>query len=119
MFASDGPGPPSIGQRLFNGPLLLVTLWILIGIVRQGVFVEQDGLRVRNIFRTYRLDWDDIDRIDPPRKYGVLRNTGIQFSLRDGHNVSAALYAAGPLNRSTFADETVNDLRHLLAEHRS
>jgi hypothetical protein len=31
---------------------------------RAGVYVDDDALTIRNTFRTYRLDWDDVTRVD-------------------------------------------------------
>jgi hypothetical protein len=50
-------------------------------------------------------------------RYGTLRNPGIGFRLRGGRRIHANLYSAGPFNRPTFADPTVQALRDELARH--
>lgn len=115
IFASGLLGssdhPASLAQRLSLAPFAGLTLWITVGVFRQGIWINHHGLRVRNIFKRYEAAWADIETIEDPPPYGAFRNAGIGFRLRDGRRVNAALYAAGPLNRSGFADETVEALR--------
>lgn len=103
--------PVSLGQRVALAPLAAASLYLMVGIPRQGVFVSQKGLRIRNVFRTYEAEWNEIDRIEAPPSYGKFRNTGIGFVLRDGRRMNAGLFAAGPLNRKTFADPVLDELR--------
>ena len=69
------------------------------------------------MLRTYNVRWSEIDRIDPPPPYGTLRKAGLRINLLDGRVVSSSLYAAGPLNRSGFADDVVASLRAEHARH--
>lgn len=101
----------SLGQRVALAPLAAASLYLMVGILRQGVFVSQKGLRIRNVFRSYEADWNEIDRIEAPPAYGRARNTGIGFVLRDGRRLNAGLFGAGPFNRSTFADPVLEELR--------
>lgn len=121
IFVADGPDPakqPGAAQQLVCGLLALATAMLIVGILRQGVWVDRDGVTVRNVFRRYRLAWVDIAAIEPPPSYGAWRNAGIQIVLRSGERVSASLYAAGPFNRPTFADEAVSALRRGLEASR-
>jgi hypothetical protein len=68
---------------------------------------------VRNILRTYRIAWTDIQRIDPPPPYGRFRNAGIVIDLNDGRRMYANLYSRGPISRNTFGDDVVGQLREL------
>jgi hypothetical protein len=104
----------NLGQRLFYVPMAVVSAWTTIGVLRQGIFTDRTGVIVRNVFRTYEAQWGDIHSIKAPASYGGLRNSGLQFLLRDGGFINAALFSAGPLNRAGFADEVLQELR---AEH--
>lgn len=101
----------NLGQKLFYLPMAAVTGWTTVGIFRSGIFTDRTGIRVRNVFRTYEARWQDVRSIRAPARYGGWRNSGIQFLLADGGVINAALYSAGPLNRPTFADEVLRDLR--------
>ena len=101
----------NLGQKLFYVPMAVVTGWTTIGVFRSGIFTNRKGIRVRNVFRTYEARWEDVHSIKAPARYGGWRNTGIQFLLSGGGVINAALYSAGPLNRPTFADEVVRELR--------
>jgi hypothetical protein len=103
--------PAGLGQQIAVTPLALLALWITVGVARQGIWTDNHGVKIRNVFRKYRLRWDEIERIEPPRPYGAPRNAGIGFRLHDGRRINAALYSAGPINRPTFADDVVDALR--------
>lgn len=113
LFAGgdDGKETPSTVQRIVVAPLAAASLWTTIGVARQGIWTDRNGVKIRNVFRTHRLYWDEIKAIQSPVGYGVMRNSGISFVLQDGRRVNAALYSAGPLNRSDFAAEVVAALR--------
>jgi hypothetical protein len=104
----------NLAQRLFSLPMAAVTGWTTVGIFRSGIFTDRTGIRVRNVIRTYEARWPDVRSIKAPARYGGWRNSGIQFLLFDGGVINAALYSAGPLNRPTFADGVLGELR---AEH--
>jgi hypothetical protein len=104
---------PRLTQQLISLSFALAWAWMAIAVARQGIWANGDGVVVRNVFRRHTLRWSDIECIDPPRRYGALRNAGIQFRLHDGRTVKSSLYVAGPLNRLDFADEVVQALRDL------
>jgi hypothetical protein len=106
-----------LGQRLFGAAFVILFTWTLIGILRSGIRVSTEGLVIRNPWRTQRIEWSDIAAIDPPAAYGKLWKTGILVTRRDGSTVSASLYSAGPLNRRSFADDVVSQLRQDLKKY--
>jgi Bacterial PH domain len=113
LFAAgpDGKEEPSVVQQLICAPLAASMLWTTIGVIRQGIWIHPEGVRVRNAYRTYNLPWSDIEGIGPPLPYGAWRNAGIQFKLRDGGRISAALYSEGPLSSADFAADAVSRLQ--------
>jgi hypothetical protein len=107
----NGTETPSLLQQLVCGVLSAGTLLLIIGVLRQGVWIDDQGIRIRNVFRAYRASWQEVKAIDPPPSYGALRNAGIQIVLRDGRRLNAALYSEGRINTSGFADPVVEALR--------
>ena len=119
QLVTDGDGgSPTLGQRAFYAPMALMVLWTTIGVFRQGIWSGPDGLLVRNVFRRYDIDWADVEAIERPPVYGAWRNAGLRIVLRDGRQISAALFGAGPFNRPTHTDAVVAALRRDLHEYR-
>ena len=108
---ADGTETPTVAQQAVCLPLAAALAWTTLGVARQGIWLRRDGVRVRNVYRSYVLPWPEVAGIDPPLAYGAMRNAGIQFHLTEGTTVSASLYSAGPLNRTGFADDVVDALR--------
>jgi Bacterial PH domain len=118
LASTDGEHANPIAARLFFfAPIAMLSAWVMVGVARQGIFCDERGVTVRNVFRRYEMAWSEIETIEPPVRYGALRNAGIGFRLRGGRHVNAALYSAGPLNRRGFADDTLSVLREELARH--
>lgn len=118
LSGTDGDhANPLVARLFFFTPIALLSAWVMIGVARQGIFCTQNGVTVRNIFRRYDMTWSEIETIEPPVRYGALRDAGIGFGMRDGRHVNAGLYAAGPMNRRGFADDTVAALREELVRH--
>lgn len=114
LFAAgpNGTEDPTLVQQAICLPVVLALVWTALGVARQGIWLRPDGVRVRNVYRSYDLPWRRIMSIDPPLAYGAWRNAGIQFRMSDGTTISASLYSAGPFNRSDFADDVVQALRN-------
>lgn len=106
-----------IGYRVFNGVMALASLFLMVKVARMGIFADQDGLTIRNVFRTYRVDWEEIVGVERPARYGAFRRTGLEIAVRDRPPIFASLFSAGPLNRPGFADETIARLESLRIEH--
>lgn len=106
-----------IGSRMVFTCLAVVFLFIMVKIARMGMVSDEDGLTVRNLWRTHRVAWAAIEAFHRPARYGAFRNTGIKIVLTDGSTVYAGLYSAGPLNRPGFADETIAQLEQLRARY--
>ena len=104
-----------VGSRVFYGLMALVGLFLMVKVARMGIFADRDGLTIRNVFRTHRIEWTEIAGFERPARYGRLRRTGLKVVLRNRPPVFAALYSAGPFNKTTFADETLARLESLRA----
>jgi len=107
----DGTDTPTLLQRLIVAPLAVLALWITVGVFRQGIWSRSDGIVVRNVFRSYRASWSDVQDIERPPSYGKMGKAGLQVVLANGERISAALFAAGPFSRETHADAVVEALR--------
>lgn len=115
---SNPGGRVSPGGGAVLAFLTLAGLWVTVGWARQGIFTDSEGITVRNLFKTYRVRWDEIVGIEPPPTYGGMRNSGLLIRLSNGREVRAALYSAGPYNRPGWADPVVHELREQFARHR-
>ncbi len=102
LFAAgpDGSDEPALLQRLVVTPFVILALWITVGLFRQGVWSSPQGISVRNVFSGIPLDGL---RLKPLRRR-LRMDAGLQIVLKSGRRINAALYAAGPFNRPTFAD---------------
>lgn len=108
---TDGTDSPTLLQQLIVAPFAALTLWITVGVFRQGVWSDASGISVRNVFRRYQVSWSEVERIESPPPYGKMGNAGLQIVLKSGERISAALYGAGPFSRPTHADAVVEALR--------
>jgi hypothetical protein len=50
----------------------------------EGVWIEHDGVLVRNVFRSWRLRWDEIAFVGPSEHWFSL-----SFTLHDGRRIPA------------------------------
>jgi hypothetical protein len=83
------------------------------GVVHVGIWVDNDGLTMRQIFWTRRIRWTDVDRISPAgedwQKYvGVV--------LKDGRRIRCAALGAGRIERASRLDPYVQQLQALKEE---
>jgi hypothetical protein len=102
-----------LGTRIFAAVAAAVSAGAAVRIFRQGIFADTTGVMVRNVFRTYRLRWPDIDHFEQPPPYGRRWNAGLRICLKNGAVVPAQLYARGPFSKSSFAAAEVNALNDL------
>jgi hypothetical protein len=114
----DGTDSPTLLQQLIVAPFAGLMLWITVGVFRQGVWSDPHGISVRNVFRSYRASWAEVEAIERPPPYGKMGNAGLQIVLKSGERISAALYGAGPFSRPTHADAVVEALRSDLERYR-
>jgi hypothetical protein len=106
-----------IGSRVFYGLIAVASLFLMVKVARMGIFANEAGLTVRNVFRNQRAMWSEIAGFERPTAYGPLRRTGLKVVLRERPAIFASLYSAGPLNRPGFADETIARLESLRIEY--
>lgn len=59
IFVAASPRTP-IEARIFAGVVLVPWMWSLVRTFRLGVYSSPRELRIENLFRTYRLEWDEI-----------------------------------------------------------
>ena len=115
-FEDSYYGPDSgfvLGYRIVWSVLAVIVFIIMIRWFRMGILATPSRLIVRNVFKTFRIPWADITGFERPASYGLWRNAGLQIRLQDGSTRYAALYAAGPFNRPTFAEGVLDELRQL------
>ena len=55
-----------LDARLIGVVFLVGGAWTLIRAGFVGVTISDRGVVVRNLWRTYRLPWSEVDSIDPP-----------------------------------------------------
>lgn len=108
---TEGAAPPV--QRGVASFFTALLVFFAVRIVRSGIFTYDDGVLFRNFIRTYWLPWPDVVRFESPARYGSLLHSGLKARLNGGQVVYSSLYAAGPLNRPTFADPVVARLNSL------
>jgi hypothetical protein len=107
----------AIGSRVFYGLIVVVSLFLVVRVARMGIFADDDGLTIRNVFNSHRVAWEEIARFERPAAHGAFRNTGLRVVMRKGPPVYAALYSAGPFNKRDFADHTVARLEALRSKY--
>jgi len=103
-----------VGAAVLVGPTVLFAgaMW---GQVHIGVWVDHDGLTLRQLFRTRRIRWSDVDRISPAtedwQKY-------VGIVLKDGRRIRCAALGAGRGERSARLDPYVRTLNDLFSTAR-
>lgn len=89
-------------------------VWIAYRLFRIGVFVEDGGVTVRDVLRTRRRPWQEIDRFDLVRKRGY--DAGGMY-LTDGTFV-APIALQGPWGQGQALPRLLAALNVELARHR-
>ena len=103
-----------VGAAVLVGPTVFLAraMW---GQVHVGVWVDRDGLTLRQLFRTRRIRWSDVDRISPAtedwQKY-------VGIVLEDGRRIRCAALGAGRGERSARLDPYVRTLNDLFSTAR-
>lgn len=86
---------------------VLVWLWLVWGVLAQGTIVTSDGVRVRLLFRSRFLTWDEIASVPEPSKWSptqmlsVVTTTGEQVRLHVPDQRWADFAAYADAHRST------------------
>lgn len=83
--------------------LALFVAWVLIAhrILRMGVYVSDQGIRVVRLIGSHTVRWSDVDRIivrNPQHTIGRLKIAGgmsVQIDPREGAPVETTLWAEG------------------------
>lgn len=94
--------------------LLLATVALGVRVSRLAVILDARGVLVRNVFRDYRLAWEDIAAVRPPAEYGAWRDTGVCIERKDGGYVSASAFSLGPLDDDELGQPLVRAIRERL-----
>ncbi|MGR6319900.1 PH domain-containing protein [Micromonospora soli] len=94
IFSDEWPPSPFVAW-----PIFLVCAWLGGGwrMSRAGVFISDEGIRIRTIFRTRTLPWSSVARIDswPTRASGFPRQTeAIWVLTRDNKPIETPLVSA-------------------------
>jgi len=116
MLAAWEPGrsvASSLTQTIICGLLMVPAVWLTIRWLQQGIWANEGGILVRNIFSSGRFYWSEITAFARPARYGKLWNPGLVIELTGGRRFYANLFQAGPFNRVTFADDVIGQLREL------
>ncbi|HEX3807406.1 MAG TPA: PH domain-containing protein [Gaiellaceae bacterium] len=82
------PGVGTVG-RVVIGVTGVAVLALAGRTLTEGVRVDARGVFVRNIFRSWRLRWDEIEDVGPDKHW-----FNLSFALRDGRRVPARGYGA-------------------------
>lgn len=114
---ADTVNPSPIWLRAAMGGLAVGTGWLVVRIVRSGIFADTHGVIFRNSLCTWRLHWDEIVRFEPPKAYGTLRNAGLSARLKDGSEVASSLYQDSPTSSRGFADAALTTLNAMLVTY--
>lgn len=125
VFAESAVGSNAAAQdgltrwlaTVFFALLSPVCVWLAVRILRAGILVGKDGVTFRNFVRTRHALWSDIERFDPPGRYGALRNTGLRARMRSGTTTYSSVFAPGPFTRPGFADHVVESLNAIMGAH--
>jgi len=93
-------------------PITIVSLVPAVGTPRQGLWIDDEGVTVRQVLGGRRLAWADIEAIEAPPRYDGELDLGIGFRCHDGSMVDAPPFAG----RSDYLDGVVDDLRRRHAQ---
>jgi hypothetical protein len=107
-----------VGELVVFGFGLMFAAWLGLRASRCGVFVEEDGLRVRNAFSTVRLEWSEIARFELS-SYGAC-------TIKRVHGSSVGMFAiqqtardARKAKKDTDEARMISELNALLESHRA
>lgn len=110
-FAGTG-----LASRFVYGAIGVCGLVVPYRILRSGIFVDENGLRVRNILRGTQIPWANIKYFARPDPCGDIFRTGLQIRCIENEIHYAGLYSPGPYNRESFADDVIRQLSQLQVE---
>lgn len=120
LFASfEGPPGFQVAARIGEAVVLGALGWIIVRLARIGIFIDDQQIEFRNVFRTERARWSDVAAFEPPASYGALTKAGLIARLKDGASLSATGVVRGPLEGPSAAQATTDHLNSLLERHRS
>lgn len=118
LFVSDDPeASPSSLQRLICAVILVALVLVALRTARLAVIVDDEaGLVIRNIFRTYRLGWDEVSAVAEPPPYGTWGRGGVRVKLKDGRLLSATAFVKGPFDPQSVGQRLVTELQLRLGD---
>ncbi|HZQ82632.1 MAG TPA: PH domain-containing protein [Gaiellaceae bacterium] len=83
LLWSTAPGIDIAGRAAIALAGVLV-IALAVRTLFEGVLIEPGGVFVRNVFRSWRLRWDEIEDVEPARTW-----FNLAFTLRDGRQIPA------------------------------
>jgi hypothetical protein len=117
VFVGDTAAQPSVLQRVVCSVLLAATVVLGVRVSRLAVVIDERGVCVRNVFRDYRMRWEEIASVAPPARYGAWRKAGIRIERENGGGVSASAFVHGLFDNKDLGQTVVQAMRERLPNH--
>ena len=99
--------------KVAGGAAALLFGYIAIRAARAAIFAGADHLVVRDVYRTYRIGWQEIARFEAPPRWGTWRKIGLRIHLRNGQVIAVIAYARGLLDTGRPEEAAVLELEQL------
>jgi hypothetical protein len=93
-----------------------MNIWMVVAMLRQAVIADANGLTLRNLFRSHRIPWDNIDKILSPAE-DIMR--AVTIVKKDGSKVRCGALTLGRIEGDHNLDPQTRRLSDLLARSRS
>jgi hypothetical protein len=94
-FLADSP---ALLRKEASAAVVALGLVLAFRLYRRAVVVTPGRVVLRELFFSRVLAASEIERFDPPGPRGVLRQTGLRLTLRDGRTRCAHAFAASQLD---------------------
>jgi hypothetical protein len=97
---------------------IAIAIWILWRSARIGLEIDDRGIKVRNVFRTYKAGWQDVHEITVFNAHTVGFGGSIGFSVSDGRSGDVITAAATiPGGHPKAREQLMAELRRRAAEY--
>jgi hypothetical protein len=110
-IASDADAGPGALQQIVCGLSAASLAVLMVRISRLAVVVTPEHVQVRNLFRSYRLRWGDVEEVEEPPLYGAWRRAGLRFHVKGGRIISATAFTRGLIDSRSVGSEVVVAIR--------
>jgi hypothetical protein len=115
IVAGDTDAGPSLLQQIVCAVSAAILVVVMIQISRLAVVLTPEHVQVRNLFRSYRLRWGDIEAVEEPTLYGTWRQAGLRLRATGGHLISATAFTRGLIDSPNVGAEVVAAIRARMA----